>query len=244
MCELLGISTSPAARMGLELRVFHGRAATNREGWGMAWWDEDGLAVVKEAVRADESAVAAELADDPPCSGTFLVHVRAATVGRVAHENCHPFVGDAAGRRWAFAHNGTIKGYDQLPRGGREPLGDTDSEHAFLHLLHRLDGLGGDADDAAVEDEVLATARDLSDRGRCNLLLSDGRLLFAWYDGHKTLHRLERGDAGHRGVERCTVLASVPITEEAWEPLRPGSFLVLEGGRSRLREVEVAPKGP
>lgn len=242
MCELLGISVSPAAELGLDFRAFRGRAAhaNNHHGWGVAWYDADGRPVVhKEAERADESALAARLAADPPTSSIFLVHVRAATVGRVALANSHPFVRG----RWTFAHNGTISMADELDRGGRAVAGDTDSERAFLHLLHRLDSWTG-----AVEEGIAAVAADLSARGRCNFLLSDGTTLYAYYDGHKTLHVLTRRAADLRTItvadadyevrlavedapeERAVVLASVPLSDEPWSPLAPGTLLTCRDG--------------
>jgi predicted glutamine amidotransferase len=255
VCELLGINVSPAARLGLDFHAFRGRAAyaNNHHGWGLAWYDPDGSPVVhKEAERADESALAARLAEAPPTSSTFIVHVRAATVGRVALANSHPFVRG----RWTFAHNGTIQAPEELDTGGEAADGDTDSERAFLHLLHRLAALGSRPSDEAVEDRIAEVAAELSARGKCNFLLSDGTTLFGYYDGHKTLHLLTRRAADLRTItvaddedyevrlsvedaaeERAVVLASVPLSGEAWTPLAPGTLVVCRGGRARSRSV-------
>lgn len=246
MCELLGVNVRPAARLGLDFRAFRGRAAhaNNHHGWGIAWYDADGRPVVhKEAERADASALAARLADDPPTSSTFLVHVRAATVGRVALANSHPFVRGP----WTFAHNGTIHDADELETGVVRPDGDTDSERAFLHLVHHL----GDIDagrPGAIEDGIAEVAARLSARGKCNFLLSDGTTLYGYYDGHKTLHVLTRHAADLRTItvsdddyevrlavedapdERAVVLASVPLSDEPWTPLAPGTLITCRDG--------------
>jgi predicted glutamine amidotransferase len=255
VCELLGASVAPAARLGIYFKRFRPRAEENREGWGIAWAAADGMRVVKEPRPADESDVAARLAGDPPLSTTFIVHVRAATVGAATVENTHPFCARALGRDWVFAHNGTVLEPERLDPRRFEQLGATDSELAFHHLLGRLVTRFGDAphaevDDTAIAAEVLAAARELSEReSKANFLLTDGRTLFAYYDGHKTMHVLERravdldeidlGDDDYAVSlrladapdERAAIVASVPLTEEpGWRRLEPGEFLVLRGG--------------
>lgn len=249
MCELLGISVRPAATLGLYLSAFRPRAESNPSGWGMAWYDADGAAtVVKEPIRADQSRRAAALAADPPSSTTFVVHVRAATVGRIAPENTHPFHAVVHGRDWVFAHNGTIRGHEELPVGDRQPQGDTDSEVGFHHVVHRVDALGPNPPQARVDEAVMDGARELSRRGKANFLLTDGTTLYASYDGWKTLHFLTRraADLGMlRGSdedydleltvedsadERAVIVASVPLTTEPWTRLDPGEILVCRGG--------------
>lgn len=254
MCELLGISVDPAATMGLYLSAFRRRATENDSGWGVAWYEDDRSHVVKEPQRADHSAQVDAIAARPPTSSLFLVHVRAATVGPVALHNTHPFAANLLGRDWVFAHNGTIHHLDGLPTGGRSPLGQTDSEVAFLHLLHCLETLGPEPTEQDIEAVVRDAARELSRRGKANFLLSDGTTLFAYYDGHKSLHYATRHDANLGSVrvadddytidlhlpdvtasERAVIVASVPLSDERWLALEPGSFLVCRAGRVALR---------
>jgi predicted glutamine amidotransferase len=128
-------------------------------------------------------------------------------------------------------------------------MGETDSELAFHHLLTRLGRLR-DPTDEAVAAEVLATGRELSEcDSRVNFLLSDGVTLYAYHDGHKTLHVLEKraedlgeiamDDADYRlslrlgdaPDERAVIVASVPLTGEAgWRRLAAGEFLVIRAG--------------
>ena len=250
MCELLGVSVAPAARLGVYFHEFRPRAEENREGWGIAWWQDGHAEVRKEARPAHESELAAQLADEHPASETFIVHVRAATVGDLTDANAHPWRATALGRDWVFAHNGTVQQLDRLDLGRFEQEGETDSERAFHHVLTRLERLE-DPDDTRLAAEVLAAGRELSEHdSRVNFLLSDGETLFAYHDGHKTLHVLEKAaaDLGEIGMsdedyrlalnlgdapdERAVVVASVPLTgEPGWERLAAGSFLVIRGGR-------------
>ncbi|MEX2458836.1 MAG: class II glutamine amidotransferase [Actinomycetota bacterium] len=263
MCELLGISVSPAARLGVYFHEFRPRAEGNREGWGVAWWEDGVPHVLKEPIRADESELAARLADDPPVSEAFILHVRAATVGRLSLQNTHPFVGEALGRRWVFAHNGTVRDLERLDVGLFGRQGDTDSERAFHHLLTRLGSLGSDPADDVLAKEVLGAGRELSERdSKVNFLLSDGATLFAYHDGHKTLHYVEHraedvGEVemqdedyrvslrlGDSADERAVIVATVPLTEEpGWQKLDPGDFLVVRGGRIESHVRSGPPPG-
>jgi glutamine amidotransferase len=250
MCELLGVSVSPAAHLGVYFNEFRPRAEENREGWGIAWWENDRPHVLKEPVPADESDAAAKLAKEHPASTMFIVHVRAATIGEPTLENTHPFQAEALGREWVFAHNGTVQELSRLDTGTYEPAGDTDSERSFHHLLTRLGRLGARASEDEIAAEVLAAGRELSELdSRVNFLLSDGTTLFAYHDGHKTLHVMEKRaeDLGEIGMadddyvlslrpgdspdERAVVVASVPLTKEAgWRRLAAGEFLVIRDG--------------
>lgn len=252
MCELLGVSVAPAARLGVYFHEFRPRAEENREGWGIAWWANGHPSILKEPVPAHESDMAARLAEEHPASEVFIVHVRAATVGEPTVENSHPFLADALGRDWVFAHNGTVRDLERLNTGRYTPLGTTDSELAFHHLLTRLElrADGSPLDDDAIAGEVLAAGRELSTHdSRVNFLLSDGTTLYAYHDGHKTLHVMEKhaADLGEIGMadddyrlslevgdapaERAVIVASVPLTDEpGWRKLAAGSFLVIRGG--------------
>ena len=227
---------------------------------GVGWYENGRPRVVKETRRADHSAKAESLAQEPPRSDLFVIHVRAATVGRIAYENTHPFMASAIGRPWIFAHNGTIRDLGRLSRGEFRQRGETDSERAFHYLLSRLENLDEAADEAEVTADILAGARELSRGGRVNFLLTDGRSLFAYHDGHRTLHFLERRaddpeDLGHLRVaddsdytvdldvadvpeERAVVVATVPLTDEPWTRMGVGEFLVCRDGRVLARTEE------
>lgn len=248
MCELLGVSVAPAASLGVYFHEFRPRAEENREGWGISWWANGHPTIIKEPIPAHESDLAARLADEHLASEVFILHVRAATVGEPTVENTHPFQAEALGRDWVFAHNGTVRDLERLDPGRYTPIGSTDSELAFLHLLTRLERANPSEDEIA--SEVLATGRELSGHdSRVNFLLSDGATLFAYHDGHRTLHVMEKhaddlgkigmGDAdyhlsldlGDAPDERAVIVASVPLTDEpGWRKLSAGSFLVIRHG--------------
>ena len=102
-------------------------------------------------------------------SEALLVHARRATIGKAKDENTHPF----RYRRWLFAHDGTIAGFDgvkpTLARArcptscGAHIAGDTDSEHAFMHFLKLLKE-EGQLDDLDLDAQTRGRARS---RGPC-----------------------------------------------------------------------------
>lgn len=252
MCELLGISVDPPASMGLLFKAFRPRAAENVSGWGIGWYASDGLQIVKDTQRADQSDAADALADDPPSSGTFVIHVRAATVGSVSRVNTHPFTATLGNKQWLFAHNGTIRNLDRLDTGHFQPKGQTDSEVAFHYLLTRITKIGDEATDDDVAHEILTGARELSADGKANFLMTDGATMYAYHDGHKTLHYVERQAqgamrvaddadytidlrAGAAAAGRAVVIASVPLTDENWTKCEPGEFLICRQGKLEPR---------
>jgi predicted glutamine amidotransferase len=73
----------------------------------------------------------------------LVAHVRAASVGDVSENNCHPF----NYKNLLMAHNGGVEDFSRIKRAVREPLSDelynwikgqTDSEHIFALMLNNL----------------------------------------------------------------------------------------------------------
>ena len=212
------------------------RTVTQGDGFGIGWYGErDEPAVYREVMPAwsDENllALAATVR-----SGLFFAHVRAATAGGIARQNCHPF----RHGRWMFMHNGQIGGYARLRRALEARLPDalyalrrgaTDSELLFLLTLARID------DGVAPEDAVRRVFDDtvalMEERGideplRMAAALTDGRRLHAFRlssdDAPPTLYR-SRSRSG-------TVVASEPLHREGeegdegeWVPMRHGEAL-------------------
>ena len=144
-------------------------------------------------------------------SEALLVHARIATVGNLKDENTHPF----RFRRWLFAHDGTIEGFDQVkPRLlaavpdflRRNIQGETDSEHAFTYFLKLLRD-NGQLDtldiDAAVAGQALGrTVRQIDAWCRevgaqrpsaLNFVATNGRVLVATRRGRPLHYALLEG---------------------------------------------------
>lgn len=245
----------------LERLARHGDLGqANVDGWGLAFFDERDVRLYKEPEPAGQSAWLTYIIErDLPCA-LALSHIRRASQGALSHANTQPFSRELAGRMHVFAHNGDLHGLGRVEDHRLKrfmPLGQTDSELAFCLLLEQMVGLWAqgripplEARRAAVE----AFARRMRAHGEANFLYSDGDALFA--HGHRRLPidgrnrepglwRLARacavdpGPLAARGLtlgehgegQHITMLASVPLTDEAWAPLAEGEVVVLHEGR-------------
>ena len=235
MCELFGISSDRPLNLSTLLDRFGqrgGAAADNPDGWGFAYREDDAWRVHKAPEAAAGSAEFARLAQTAT-SDLLIAHVRKANpVTAQVHANTHPFVRSCCGREWVFAHNGKLSEVVQ-PDGCchpqlSQPLGETDSEHAFCFLLDEIATVF--ADDAVHNKSFwLQTVVRLSDsiagQGRFNFLMSDGIHLLAY--GHDRLYHLRRRDKGITTIQ----IASEPLTDDGgWEAFKPGELLVARHG--------------
>ncbi len=190
--------------------------------------------------------LADQLAERSPKAHVSIAHIRKATQGRVALENCHPFSRRWRGQTWVFAHNGHLRG--DIPGGDRyRPLGCTDSEAAFCWILEQLDQAGVDPHDpAALFVQLHRCAAALAERGTFNALISNGQWLFA--TATSRLHWLTRRAPFQRATladpplqvdfstlttakDVVTILSTEPLTtDEHWQPFRAGESLLFCSG--------------
>jgi predicted glutamine amidotransferase len=181
-------------------------------------------------------------------SEALLVHARRATVGKAKDENTHPF----RFRRWLFAHDGTIDGFDlvkpklvaALPDFLRRNIvGDTDSEHAFMLFLKMLkdDGHLDDLDlDAQVAGRALAKTvkqletwrREVGEQKPCRLtfVATNGRILAGTRRGGPLHYALLEG------IVPCTLDGITLETPESDPRLRPHRLVKAVAFATRLRQ--------
>jgi glutamine amidotransferase len=263
MCELLAMSSllPTTVDFSIERLTRHGGAeGPHRDGWGVAFYAGRDVLLLREPAAASESPLVRYIESHGPPSERVLSHIRLATMGEPALQNTQPFQRELGGRAHVFAHNGDLPGIAGDPsfrrRARFRPIGETDSEVAFCHLLARLepvwDQAGGEvppmADRLAVITEV---ARRLRELGPANFLYADGDTLFVHADrrtepGSDTvlpgLYVLARScqesvpDLSASGVilktvqQALTLVASVPLTGEDWRPLARGEVLAIRSG--------------
>ena len=260
MCELFAMSARFPTTIHLsmnELARHGGGSGPHRDGWGVGYVRENDAIVVREPAAANTSEWLAFVQHEDPKSDIVIAHVRRATRGPRLVRNTQPFARELAGRMHLFAHNGMIHDIATIPRFATRrfrPIGDTDSEHAFCVLLERLAPLW----DVAVPplDARLAViaelAAELRRLGPANFIYTDGDAVFV--HGHRRMNasgRIEspgvhllcrRCSARADGVEiaglslaphaeqHVTLVASVPLSGEAWQPLAEGELVVLRQG--------------
>jgi len=140
MCELLGLCFNTEVTIHLAFSGLKAGVTENADGWGVSWYDKNGIQIVKEAKPVDRSHLATSfLQDQGACSRIFVSHIRRATAGAARYVNTHPFYRRFDQKTWVFAHNGTIdRGQMSFTSGEFSPIGETDSEFVFCNLLSWL----------------------------------------------------------------------------------------------------------
>ncbi len=255
MCELFGMSSRYPSTVRFSLEEFSrrgGLSAPHKDGWGIAWYEEREIRLVKESRRAADSACVRFIQENPFTTPFAISQVRKATRGAVALRNCQPFVREMGGAWHAFAHNGDLAWIDTAmpPRlDGFRTIGETDSEIAFCALLERLRPLWSGKEWPSVDSRrevVEGFAAALRGLGPANFLYCDGDTLFAHGDRRHHddgtirppgLWRLHRhcptgGELVSDGLrieaqaveQDVLIFASVPLTDEDWVPLSPGEI--------------------
>ena len=251
MCELFALNSRLPAAANFSLRGFAargGRTADHVDGWGVAFHDGERCEVVVEDQPAAHSDLASHYGHHPVQARNIIAHVRKATQGVRAVENCHPFRRDWAGRTWVFAHNGDLKDFHPTLSGSFLPAGQTDSERAFCWLMQRLQQRFGEQlpDWPELAATLTPWVHEIAVHGRFNVLLSDGRGLLA--HASTRLHWLRRQPPfGHVRLrdgdlsvdlamlngprDRMTLVATEPLThDEAWAAFAPGEVRVFAQG--------------
>jgi predicted glutamine amidotransferase len=271
MCELFAMSARfpTTVRLSLDVLARHGGGSgPHRDGWGIAFTQERDALVIREPGAANDSACLAFLQRQEIRSPLVIAHIRRATQGERLLRNTQPFTRELGGRVHLFAHNGMFPGIERdenFTARRFRAVGDTDSEHAFCALLERMAPAWA-AGVPSLETRlavITAFAAALRELGPANFLYSDGDALFA--HGHRRmsatgeirppgLHLLcrscnARGDCapltgvtiGPDESQQVALLASVPLSDEGWQPLGDGEIVVLRDGRAVRRGAEVAP---
>jgi len=262
MCQLLGMNANVPTDICFSFEGFSargGRTDEHSDGWGIAFFEGRGVRTFLDALPSNRSPVA-ELVRRYPIKSTHVVaHIRKATRGQVALENCHPFQRELWGRHWVFAHNGDLPNLLPKTAGVYRPVGTTDSESAFCVMLESMREAFDDSRPSL--DEVLPLLAEqtwaLSRYGTFNYLLSDGRHLFA--HGSTKLSYVVRSApfaAAHlidqdvtvdfseltTPDDRVAVIATTPLTDnETWHAIAPGQLVAFEDGRV-VAEISTAKR--
>ena len=240
MCELLAMNCNVPTDICFSFAGFRARGGNtdqHRDGWGIAFFEGRGVRLFLDPRPSSDSPVAELVRNYPIHSLNVIAHIRKATQGPVGLENTHPFMRELWGRYWIFAHNGHLEAYAPELDGSFRPVGQTDSERVFCHLLQTLRQRFPDASPERSElrsalDEFAARVRP---HGAFNFLLSNGDCLFVhrstelYYIVRQapfaTAHLKDQDLAVDFSAvtspdDRVAVIATLPLTDnETWTPL-------------------------
>lgn len=252
MCELLGMECNVPTDIVFSfsgLRQRGGRTAHHADGWGLALYEGRAARVFLDPSAAAESPLARFVAENPIKTLVAIGHVRKRTRGKTSLVNTHPFVRELWGRHWVFAHNGTVKNARRLALGAFSPIGNTDSERAYCHLLEALRTSFPDypARPADLYQAIADVSRTVGKAGTFNFLLSDSRHLFARC-ATKLAYIIRKAPFGRARLadddltvdfaelttpkDRVAIVSTVPLTsDEAWTIGEPGKMWVFRAGR-------------
>ena len=209
----------------------------HRDGWGIAFFEGRGVRVFLDPQPSCESPVAELVRHFPIHSLNVIAHIRKATQGAVGLENTHPFMRELWGRYWIFAHNGNLEDYAPALDGSFLPVGQTDSELTFCHLLQtlRLRFPEAPPDRLVLREALEEFAARVRPHGPFNFMLSNGDCLFAHRSTELhyivrqapfTVAHLKDQDVAVDFSElttpedRVALIATLPLTDnETWTPL-------------------------
>lgn len=258
MCQLLGMNCVLPTDIVFSFTGFAtrgGRTDSHKDGWGIAFFEGAGVRHFVDYEAAVASPVADLIKRWPIKSKNVVAHIRKATQGEVALENCHPFAREMWGRYWVFAHNGDLKNFTPALDGPFRPVGTTDSERAFCYMLQELRRRFGDIapELPALTSALRTLCIHVAKHGPFNMILSDGTALFA--NCSTNLHYIVRQHPFSTATladedlsvdfsryttseDRVAVIVTTPLTaNETWTSFRQGELLVFVDGKP----VETSP---
>jgi len=238
MCRMLGIVPGEAGVVDLNvLKAFRNLAMSgcvlpksrsgHTDGWGMVVWNNSLPEYIarepNNAAIDPQYDVALDRMKNKPISSPLLAHLRKASSGsKRTRENTHPFLF----KKWAFAHNGTIRRMNLRDR--------TDSQWFFHSVMERLDLSNGDVVQAIAEQ--VKSVREVYDYSSLTFLLSDGKSLYAYRDcssneDYYTLYYTQ--------VDGAIIVCQERILDSRWEVVGNGQLLKVDAEKLQCEFLEV-----
>ncbi|HTJ43653.1 MAG TPA: class II glutamine amidotransferase [Kofleriaceae bacterium] len=229
------------------------------DGWGLGYYPggEPSAVVLKEPAPP-QGSIRGQLARawEHLESSLFALHIRTATWGAISDANTQPFVRSWGRRDWMMAHAGSLASKLVTDdKGVFEPVGSTDTEQIFCHLMNKLAEKGWRSLLEADLQEVRTWLDLLNDHGQLTIALTDGRDLLAYADRKGVPLNLGtiappyervafgnddllvdlsvRGTKARKGVVVCTDPLGAPddkAAAPAWTTIAPGHLVLVRQG--------------
>jgi glutamine amidotransferase len=240
MCILLASSSAKPVSIQpylAELARCGGLLDKHKDGWGMAIYCDRDLQLWRETQAAYQSCCLPLLQSQR--YKLLLSHIRLATQGVIHLANTQPFVRELAGRMHSFIHNGDLTQIQQHPLGKRFiPIGNSDSEHAFCLLLNRLEPVWHKKPSLKQRHQIIQNfAQQMAQLGPANFVYSDSHVMFVFSDKRSQKNRTGYHSPGvhylqkQQGKHNHCLFCSIPLSQEAWQPLPAGTLLAVKNGK-------------
>ncbi len=262
MCELFAMCSSIPAEVSFSLDEFSkhgGLTDLHKDGWGIAYYDDNDARIIKEACTASKSSYLKFVKDLSIHSKIIISHIRLATQGEVSTRNTQPFTRELGGKQHVFAHNGDLFQLDnrsEYKSNRYRPIGNTDSEKAFCYLMKNMSKIWDEEKPPVIASRYKVFAsfvREMKSLGITNIIYSDSEYVFI--HSHKRISPDGIQLAGlYMTCRRClasesdvaidvdglqldkstskdvVLVASVPLSEEGWLEIPEGEIRVLRNG--------------
>ena len=229
----------------------------HKDGWGIAYYDNNDARIIKEACTASKSTYLKFVKDLSIHSKIIISHIRLATQGEVSTRNTQPFTRELGGKQHVFAHNGDLLEIDtkaEFKSKRFRPIGNTDSEFSFCYLMENMSKIWDQEKppELALRYKVFASfVSEMSTLGIANVIYSDSDYVFIHShkrispDGnllaglYMTCRRCSarESDVPIEGLELdksnskdVVLIASVPLSDKEWFEIPEGEIRVLKNG--------------
>jgi len=260
MCELFTMSSSISVEVSFSLEEFSkhgGLSDKHKDGWGIAYYDDNDARIIKEACSASSSTYLEFVKTLKIKSKIIISHIRLATTGEVSIRNTQPFARELGGRLHVFTHNGELGNIEHkldLTQSPYKPIGKTDSEIAFCYLMQNMEKIWKQGSIPNLEKRYQVFkhfSHDMSALGIANFIYSDSEYTFV--HSHKRMPRdgkylpglfmlcrqcngSEASDS-IRGLDlykskpkNVVLIASVPLSNEEWLAIPEGEVKIIRDG--------------
>lgn len=261
MCQLLGMNCNTPTDIMFSFEGFRRRGGItdhHADGFGIGFFEGKGVRLFHDDKPSANSPVADLVRAYQIKSENVVAHIRKASQGQTSLANTHPFMREMWGGYWLFAHNGHL--VDFFPEQGEffQPVGTTDSERAFCHILNRLrTRFVARPDDDTLFGAIAGLTHEIRKFGLFNFMLSDGIALFA--HASTLLHYIVRQAPFGKArlldddvmvdfaevttpSDRVAVIATLPLTrDESWSQLAVNELVMFREGKIILND---RPRNP
>ncbi|WP_118812068.1 class II glutamine amidotransferase [Neisseria lactamica] len=256
MCQLLGMNCNTPTDIMFSFEGFRRRGGItdhHADGFGIGFFEGKGVHLFHDDKPSANSPVADLVCAYQIKSENVIAHIRKASQGQTSLANTHPFMREMWGGYWLFAHNGHL--VDFFPEQGEffHPVGTTDSERAFCHILNRLrTRFAVRPDDETLFGAIARLTHEIRKFGLFNFMLSDGISLFA--HASTLLHYIVRQAPFGKArlldddvmvdfaevttpSDRVAVIATLPLTrDETWAQLAVDELVMFREGKIILND--------